>query len=255
MKTNSENAGERVSEERSYQVVKSNEFIQKSRFNLSMYEQKIVLYIISKIKPEDKELREQEFRIVDFCRLCGLDDENGKNYQNLKVVLKAIHDKSMWLKDSTGSETLLSWFDSVTLSPGTGSLTLRINESMSPHLLNLKQKFTKFELLFTLAMKSQYSIRLYEILKSYEYLGHKKFDLDMLKEQLCAEKYIYFSNFDEKVLKIAVREINEVSDIKVSYTPIREGKKYKFIDVDISLKKDYNQRIDTLDSIRAIIGT
>ena len=44
-----------IRDEREYNVVKSNILIQKSRFNFTAQEQKIILYLISKIKPEDKD--------------------------------------------------------------------------------------------------------------------------------------------------------------------------------------------------------
>ena len=48
---------ERKEEENEKQnlVVKSNVMIQKSRYNLSLQEQKVILYCISKIKPQDKQ--------------------------------------------------------------------------------------------------------------------------------------------------------------------------------------------------------
>lgn len=39
-------------------VVKANALIQKSRFSLSLQQQKIVLYLISKIQPNDEEFTE-----------------------------------------------------------------------------------------------------------------------------------------------------------------------------------------------------
>ena len=45
---------EKISEERNMFVVKSNDLIEKTRYRLSLEEQRILLYIISKIKPEDE---------------------------------------------------------------------------------------------------------------------------------------------------------------------------------------------------------
>ncbi len=53
----------KMMELRNYKVVKSNDLIQKSRFNLSLQEQKIILYLISKVKPEDTE--EKIIRLID----------------------------------------------------------------------------------------------------------------------------------------------------------------------------------------------
>ena len=69
-----------ISKQRSYTVVKSNEIIQKARYDLSVTELKLLAYIISKIKPTDTELQEYSFSVKDFCQVCGIDYTNGYNY-------------------------------------------------------------------------------------------------------------------------------------------------------------------------------
>ena len=64
-------------------VVKANDLIQRSRFNLSLQQQKIVLYLISQITPYDEEFKLYEFSITEFCKVCGIDDTSGKNYTDL----------------------------------------------------------------------------------------------------------------------------------------------------------------------------
>ena len=69
-------------------VVKSNDLIQKSRFDLSLQEQKIILYLISQITPYDEEFKLYEFSIQDFCNICGIDHTSGGNYADLKKAVK-----------------------------------------------------------------------------------------------------------------------------------------------------------------------
>ena len=57
-------------------VVKANELIQKSRFNLSLQQQKIILYLISQIDRNDKEFKLYSFSIQHFCKVCGNFTEN-----------------------------------------------------------------------------------------------------------------------------------------------------------------------------------
>ena len=71
-------------------VVKANELIQKSRFNLSLQQQKIVLYLISQITAFDEDFKLYEFSINEFCKVCGIDDTSGKNYTDLKNAIKDI---------------------------------------------------------------------------------------------------------------------------------------------------------------------
>ena len=65
----------RTSESREYLVVKHNAIIQKNKYqvaknagnSLSLLEQKVLLYVISRIKPDDTELKEQIFDIASFA--------------------------------------------------------------------------------------------------------------------------------------------------------------------------------------------
>ena len=91
---------------REKQVVKANDLIQKSHFSLSLLQQKIVLYLISQIEYTDKEFRLYEFDIREFCKVCGIDFDNGGNYTYLKEQIKEIADKSLWITIED-EETLL----------------------------------------------------------------------------------------------------------------------------------------------------
>jgi len=243
-----------IMDAQTYKVVKSNDLIQKSRFSLSLQEQKIILYLISKIKPEDIELKEHVFEIKDFCQVCGLDDDNGKNYKNIKQTLKALRDKSVWVKIDDRTETTLAWINNVTIVEQSGAVRIKLDDMMKPYLLQLRERFTQYELLYTLAMKSQYSIRLYELLKSYEYRQAHVFAVDELKQKLGAETYNRFNDFQQKVLDIAMREINELSDINVTCTLTKEGRSYAKIKFGIKQKKDLDERLRTWQQIESKLG-
>ena len=148
-------------------VRKSNELIQKSRFDLSVEQQRIVLYLISKISLQDEDLMLYDFSIVDFCRVCGIDHDNGRCYKYLKAAIKALADKSEWVfigeKDE---ETLVRWIEKPYFSQKNGTIRIRLDNDMKPFLLQLKERFTQYELIYTLNFGSKYSIRLYELIKS-----------------------------------------------------------------------------------------
>ncbi len=53
---------------------------------------------------------------------------------------------------------------------------------MKPFLLSLKSHFTAYDARNILKLPSTYSIRIYELLKQYERIGQRRFDLQELKE-------------------------------------------------------------------------
>jgi len=239
---------------REYKIVKDNQIIQKSRYELSAQEQKIILYLISKIKPGDSEFNLYEFKIVDFCEVCGIDKENGKNYINLKRTIKELADKSIWVTLENGKETIIRWIERPYIDKKNGTIEIKLDELMRPYLLQLKERFTAYNLYFTLAMKGKYSIRIYEILKSYENLLGWTFELDDLKRQLNAEKYTMYKDFRVNVLDVALDEINAFSDITVTYTIEKKGRKVDKIKFKIKPKKEIMERVHTFKRIEEKIN-
>lgn len=238
-----------------YKIIKSNDLIQQSRFSLSLQEQKIILYLISKIKPEDMDLEEYEFQIQDFCFICGLDKNNGANYKYIKQTLKGLRDKSIWITRNDGAQVTLGWISKVVINPGSGNVLIKLDDDMKPYLVQLQKRYTSYELLYTLAMRSQYSIRIYELLKSYEYQKKKVvFDINSLKEIVNAETYTRFPDFKRKVIDIAIREINDFSDLNVSYEMIKEGRRYAKIVFDIKIKKGSSEKSETLARIDEVLN-
>lgn len=238
------------SEERDKLVVKSNDLIQKSRFSLTVQQQRVILYLISKIGYGDEDFREYEFDIKDFCRVCGLYDGSGKHYAELKKQIKSIRDKSIWLEISEGEEILLSWLDGAHISRNSGKIKVRLSEDMKPYLLQLRDNFTRYEIAYVLCMRSKYSIRLYELSKSLHYQElepyTRTFTVEELRWRLDAGVYPRFCNFNQRVLKPAVQEVNTYTDKEVSYEPVKKGQKVEAIELTIKSK-------DTLDRLKTRI--
>ena len=214
--------------EASKQVSKSNALIQKSRYTLSVQEQKIILYLISQITPYDQEFKLYEFNIIDFCKVCGIDYEGGKNYRDIKAAIKSIRDRSIWVQIDENTETLLSWIEKPYIDKNSGTIRIRLDEDMKPYLLNLKANFTSYELIYTLRFRSKYTIRLYELINSIhfkpldEYV--KTYDLEELKVLMGAETYKTYQTFKNRALNMAVGEINQYSDKNVRYETVKKGK-------------------------------
>lgn len=238
---------------RNHLVVKSNDLIQKARFSLSLQEQKVILYLISQIKPDDEDFIHRDFSISDFCKVCGIDYDNGKNYKNVKDTIKGLRDKSVWVTLDSGVETTVSWINKAWIEENSGLIKMRLDDDMKPYLLQLRARFTQYELFYTLAMRSQYSLRLYELLRSYEYKGTWTCELDELKRILSAENYARYPDFKRYVLDIAMREIESFSDLDVSYQVIKVGRKYGKIEFTINLKKDISERMKTWARIEKAI--
>ena len=223
----SERQSMQLDSERSMEVYKRNDMIQQARFSLSVQEQKTVLYAISKIKPDDTYLTEYTFDIKDFYRIIGW---NKESYTEFKAMLKGLTDKSWWATiDDKGTESVLRWFTTARSNKRSGKVTVKFHEDMMPYLLQLAEQqafYTSYNLRYVLPMSSQYSPRLYELLKSYQKNNREWFfEIDKLKRLLDCQNYKNFNDFKKRALNPAVEEINKYTDINIAYDTEREGRK------------------------------
>ena len=227
-------------------VRKANQLIQKSRFSLSLQQQKILLYLISQISPQDEDFKLYQFSIPEFCRVCGLTD-SGTNYIDLKSAIKDIADKSLWVRLPSGYDSLLRWIEKARIDEKSGQIEVRLDNDMKPFLLQLRENYTQYEMIFTLHFKSKYTIRLYELIKSVHYHDEKDYkkvyDVAELKRLLDAEIYTEYRNFKQRVLTPCVAEINKYSDKTVTVEEKRQGRKVYAVEFTISTK-------DTLEVLR-----
>ena len=255
-------------------VVKANELIQKDRFSLTTQQQKIVLYLISKIKPDDTDFRMLEFDILEFCRVCGVSTQSGKHYTDLKAAIKELADKSMYilLPDKT-RETLIRWIEKPYFNERSGIVQIRIDEDMRPYLLQLRENFTQYELVYTLLFRSQYSLRLFELLKSKHFHTLEAYTYRVsvadLREYLVVNdpqkedkrrtggpedpKYTEYRDFKRRVLSPALKEINEYGDIRVDFAEIKRGRSVCEVEFTIT-PKSTGERAETRKKIDLKLG-
>jgi len=236
-------------------VVKSNELIQKSRFDLTLQQQKIVLYLISQINAWDADFKLYKFNIADFCKMCGI--ENKWYYTELKKAIQDISNKSLWIRRADGIQTLVRWIEKPYINEREGTIEIKLDNDMKPYLLLLKKNFTQYELFWILMFNSKYSIRLYEVIKSFHYNElesyTKQVNLNDLKRMLGAEHYIKYKDFRVRVLDNAISEINRYSDKIVEYKPIKNGRAIEQIEFTIQTKETM-ERIKLYSEIEKELG-
>ena len=176
--------------------------------------------------------------------MCGI-EPHSDIYDILREQIKTISDKSLWIELDNGKETLLRWIEKPYIDSNSGTIEIKLDKDMKPFLLQLKEKFTEYDLIYTLNFKSKYSIRLYEYLKSIHYKKLKKyeFEIDIHRfQKLLDSDYKEFRDFHSRVLKPAQKEINELSDILFNYELIKDGRKTTAIHLIIETK-DIGDRI------------
>jgi len=220
---------EMIRKERNYYVVKANQLITKSRYSLSAQQQKILLYLISHIKPDDEIGTIYDFSIKDFAKVCGYDISSGYYYPLIKDDIKKLRDASSWIEIDKDREVLFSWLNTVELNKNSGEIKVSFHSTVAPYLFQLRERYTQYNLYQVLCLSHKYSIRLFEFLLSMKYKEVFEIDIETLKKHIDAEKYDKISHFKDRILIPAINEINDYTELNIEYAFKKTGKKITHI--------------------------
>lgn len=229
----------KIMEQREYRICKSNDLIQRARYDLSIGKLKTLAFLMSKIKPDDTIFQEYEFSVQDYFKVMG-QESGGRNYEILRNNLKALRDGSVFIKNKDGEEVTVGWLYKLYMNKKEGIVRVQFDHDLQCHIMNLmssKTPYTQYSFLCVLAMGSEYSFRLYELLRSYAFQHEHTFEINELRVLLSAESYTDYRNFRRRVLDVALREINAYTDIEISMEPVQTGRKVTALQFRIQLRK------------------
>lgn len=225
-------------------VVKANHLIE-ARYELNLNEQKIILYSVSKINRKKNNFNIITIGVKDFFELL---DTSTERYTEIRKIIRKLRNKEIII-DTPEGEIITGWLSSIEYKRDTGTIDLEFSQKLIPYLLQLKKRFTRYQLRNILHLKSKYGIRIYELMKQYGTIGRREFKLDELKRILWIEdQYKRIYDLERFVLKPAKKEINEYTDIRIDYEKIKSGRRITSILFTIE-SKDQNREvyIDYLD--------
>lgn len=232
-----------IEKERGYQIYKANELVRQAKADLNLTELKIMSYLFSKIRPDDDKLKEYEFDIKTFCKVCGIDYKNGFHYENIKKTINNLFGKRFWIIRPNGDEVGCQWIVKPIISRKSGKIIVKLDEDIQQYVIGLTANFTQYEFINVLPMASSYSIRIYEMLLSYKSMKHVDFDIDDLKNKLMCQHYKSFADVRRRVLEPAVEEINKyANDISVQWEPLKQGAKVTQVRFTIK-EKEFKEKM------------
>ena len=138
-----------------------------------------------------------------------------------------------------------------------GKIKIVYSPYVTPFLLELKSRYTTYDFIQILELTSKYSVILFRLIK--ERIGLKQSTFKISIEDL--QKYMDTSfkrwvDFNRKVLKPAVKEINEKTKYTLEYIPLKSGRKVtevRFIIKEKAFLPIFGKKIQLVDLLNAIV--
>lgn len=209
------------------------------RQTMTLQEAKITRLAITQVVKQDKDFKTFTVNIGDLAQF--LDIPKNNLYRDIRSICEGLLKRLVYIGTDNPREPwkMFQWF-SMARYDGQGTITLRLSDQIKPFVIELHQ-YNKYKLQYILQMQSFYAIRLYELLKIDEFKGndYQEFTISYLRQFFdCEKKFERISQFKERVIEIAVAEINNKSDIRIkSVEYIKKGRNVDRVKFEIFLAK------------------
>lgn len=220
-------------------IVKKSNTLIEAKYRLSSVESKLMALVISGVRQNCTLFR---YQVNDLMTL--FDVEGHSIYGVLEDAVKRLNTSEVTIIKKRGDPLITTWVASAEYFKSQGIVEIEISQKLLPYLIDLKKHFTSYPFLSVCNFKSTYSFRIYELVKQwpYEQFGFREMSLSEIKEflNLSSNQYEKYSAFKRYVLLTAKDEINQKSDLLISFQEIKEGRKITKIKFIIQ-QKDQQQ--------------
>ena len=245
-------------------IRKSNNLIE-AKYNFDVWEMRLFLILISQIRRDDQDFGTYRIYYRDVAKTFGLNLKRG--YAEIRESAKSLLDKKFYVDtvvDGFHRQDIYHIIRKINvLKEGQEGkagvenqeyIDVKIEDEMKPLLLQLQKSFTTYDF-DNITNLGLYAIRVYELLKQYESIGHRTLAFDEMKRMFELEdKYPLFSNFNAKVIMPSIKEINQHTDLLVTkMEQIKEGRKIVAVRFDFKVQKRLKEPLEMPESQQAML--
>ena len=204
-------------------VVMQNRITQAFR-EMTIDEKRIIILASPLVRlSEATEKTPIEVTASQFADLSEIDTHSA--YKQLKAASKKLMKRTFVYEDKDGDDTEVQWVIRSKYANGYVSMyftdevihLLKVFDSLNPYTKYLKEDI--------LSLKLTYSIDLYHLAKKYQGMGGFTMSLDDYRKELGTPKsYARINNLKDNAVDAPINEINENTDINLSYENIKRGR-------------------------------
>ena len=223
-------------------IVKKPEEVITARMKLNESELKLSTYLIANLEP-DKYIYK-----IDIKNYIKKFDKKLGDYSKLYKTAKFLVTKPIEIKDRYKDEFVMFSFCSK-VSYKSGVLEIEFNKELLNYLLEIKNKYVRYDIKNIMKLNSKYSIRLYEFLKNqfektkkFSKVAEKKVKTEELRELLAIPASYKYNMFKKTALEVSKRQINQLTDISFDYEEIKTGRKITHIKFTIKSKEKESEK-------------
>lgn len=211
-------------------VVKDNALMNAS-YNLEVTEQRLILLAIINARETHQGITSDsklEIHANDYASQFHVTKEAA--YKALKTAVNNLFERQFSFKEETkkGIGVVRSrWVSRIKYIDDSAILEITFAPDVVPLITRLEKHFTSYQIQQVTQLTGKYAIRLYELLIAWREVGKvPQIELSEFRAKLGIEddEYKAMNHFKSRVLEPSIKQINQHTDITVSYEQHKRGR-------------------------------
>lgn len=232
-------------------AVQANSLV-SARYRLSLFEQRMVLMMISKIDYKDEFFQGYEISIKELSDTLQINKDCA--YREAQTITDKLLKRLLRIQQADGSLLKCAWIAEAVHRPG--SVTLTPAPSLRPYLLELREQFTKVPLDQVKGLRRQHSVRIYMLLRQHGGLGTFELTVDKFRAILSLKnQYPRFSEMRRWVLDPAQKELKLKADLSFKLETEKTGRAISNLKFIIVRNKQKPAKKSRGKTARAAVGS
>ena len=198
----------------------------EARHELSVPEQRLVLWLVAQIEKADDCFQEHSLDVQVMEQILG--SNNGRIYEQIHQVCHSIQKRVLEIQvPGEKKRKSFNWLHLVTYHDGEGRVSMRFHDELAPYLLRLREHFCQIPLVPVFRLRGGYSVRWLEMLCARKFRGSWDMTVEELREWLHIGPTELESVKDLRVRAIDTpkRELDGKSELTFSYKPQLIGRR------------------------------
>lgn len=212
-------------------IVKDNALINAS-YNLELVEQRLILLATIEARESGKGINANDALTIHASSyMHHFNVEKHTAYKNLRDACKTLFTRQFSYSEISENGAITHytsrWVSKVGYTPSEATIKLVFAPDVVPLITRLEEHFTSYEIEQVSKLSSKYSTRLYEMLIGWRTLGKTHiFEIEDFRKKMGIEEneYSLISNLKSRVLEPSIKQINEHTDIVVTYEQHKKGR-------------------------------
>lgn len=214
-------------------IARKSNFLIEASYRMTLVEQRLIWLALSKLFNKKPAVLQLNHRLTaqDYAETFANHDNP---YRDLKRAADSLLRKIITTYKNPDGTPIdgkgyrrYQWLSLCEYQPNKGYIDITFHREIAPYLTMLNKRYAMLKFQRLNGIRSAYTARLWEMLCQYKVEGERTIWIKDLRKflELRDDQYLDFGDLNRRIIKPALKELDEIVNIEIAWEHIKKGRK------------------------------